>query len=350
MSKLLSICVPTYNRPRELEDLADRFLKPALARFQALIEVIVCDNSDATVALDNAKALGSSIQHYPNQRNLGFAGNLLQCVRKAKGRFIWIISDNDPILWPGFEHLMTELVAAESKYVQCLMLPFECRNLHGDLEVSNRAANWGPPTDAKLVELLQQKQQQLPFILFSSAVVRLDRNAADRVEEAFSRNDYLQIPLFLEMLEPDAVIRFLPEPVIDYQPEVRCRFTMSDLARSMQEVRVYVESRYGVKYDPKNDFAGWLLWLLHHRGGSYRIKNADVDRWSFVLQVPSYLSVRNVVLAVLLVVPGPVLRPLYLLYKTRKEQQTQGHSGIRAYWSRLKRNRQLFAITPSKSA
>ena len=44
--KLLSICIPTYNRPNKLKRLYDFFLRRALNEYSNQIEIVVCDNSD----------------------------------------------------------------------------------------------------------------------------------------------------------------------------------------------------------------------------------------------------------------------------------------------------------------
>ena len=43
--RLLSICIPTYNRNYELKRLYDNFLSVVIDKFRDDVEIIVCDNS-----------------------------------------------------------------------------------------------------------------------------------------------------------------------------------------------------------------------------------------------------------------------------------------------------------------
>lgn len=64
------------------------------------IEILVSDNcsSDETEEIIN-KFLqkGCAISYYRNKSNIGADGNFMECYKKAKGKFIWLLGDDDYI-------------------------------------------------------------------------------------------------------------------------------------------------------------------------------------------------------------------------------------------------------------
>jgi glycosyltransferase involved in cell wall biosynthesis len=339
--KLLSICIPTYNRNKEMAELAQNFLVPALNAYPDLIEVVVCDNSDSDVAERNQAVLDNRIQYRKNEINMGFAGNLLRCASEASATFIWIISDDDPILWAGFVELMDALPHANADGFDCVMLPFQTTNNFGDTGLSNRHTDWQVARDTSMAALLQSGQ--VPFILFSSAVIRLDKSMLLELKAKFFSNDYLQVILFLEMLKTDSPVRFMTTSTIDYQPEYKGRFRISSLASSMSEVRQYLYDKFGAIKDEKSDYRGWLLWLIHHHGGLYTFKDGDKERWKLLAILPRNLSVKNLVLAFALVLPSAVFRPIYIWYRSFKDMQRQGKLSFSEFRVRVATNKKFIS-------
>lgn len=319
MKKILSICIPTYNRNQELSKLTQDFLMPALNIYNEQIEIIICDNSDFEISRANKNTLDSRIIYQKNNINLGFSGNLIRCFNEAKSTFIWVISDNDPILWNGFEELMDYLTKTNADNIDCIMLPFQTINHFGDLIYSNRQEDWSTKQGANITDLLNTGQ--MPFILFSSAVLRLNKSILSELETKFSNNDYLQVILYLATLGKYAKVRFINNIVIDYQPEYFARYSISEIAKSMTIVRKYVHNEFGIINYERVDYRGWLTWLLHHRGGLYQFHNGDIDRWKMLKNLPDNVNIKNLLLAFALVLPKFFICPIYLIYCSYKDMQ-----------------------------
>lgn len=332
--KLLSICVPTYNRNKELAELVHHFLIPALDTYSNLIEVVVCDNSDSDIAEINWGILDARIHYHKNEVNIGFAGNLICCAREASGTFIWIISDDDPILWDGFKELMETLPQASVDGIDCLMLPFQTTNNFGDTVFSNQHINWNAERTTQTASLLNSGQ--VPFVLFSSAVIRLDKSILDGLESKFFNNDYLQIIMFLEMLNIDSPILFLTTSTIDYQPEYKCRFSIISLADSMSEIRQFVFDKFQIVKNKKKDYRQWLIWMVHHRGGLYRFKDGDNELWLLLSRSPHNLDLKNIILAFTLVgMPKCMFKPLYIWYRSFTDMRKQGRFSLTEFRMRI---------------
>jgi len=96
MKPLVSILIPTYNRPRYFE-LA---LKSALQQTYPNIEIVVCDNSDNNeteliVKRYQAEPNGSKILYVRNTKNIGPIANQQQCLRLASGKYVNYLMDDD---------------------------------------------------------------------------------------------------------------------------------------------------------------------------------------------------------------------------------------------------------------
>ena len=100
---LISICIPTYNRPECLLN----FLNSLSLQTNRNFEVCLSDNY-------SKKNIKNLIQPYKkklkikfnrNKKNLGFALNLLKVSLMAKGDFIWFLGDDDLLVNSAIEKL-----------------------------------------------------------------------------------------------------------------------------------------------------------------------------------------------------------------------------------------------------
>ena len=94
--KLLSICIPTYNRESRLEKTIDNIISQAL-EFRDKVEICISDNASTD---GTKKVITKFKEKYPdlvkynvNEENLGYDRNLLKVVLMAKGRFAWTFGD-----------------------------------------------------------------------------------------------------------------------------------------------------------------------------------------------------------------------------------------------------------------
>ena len=97
----LTIGIPTYNRAPQLAILLGKIAGQSLGDE---VEILVSDNAslDSTlhVAESFRSSLGDKLVITGSERNLGFDGNIFNLYRKARGRYIWFLSDDDDFV-PG---------------------------------------------------------------------------------------------------------------------------------------------------------------------------------------------------------------------------------------------------------
>lgn len=98
--KLLSICIPTFNRSKYLKKCLDSLSKQLNPEYEKLIEVVICDNcsNDGTYEVVSnfiAKNSNFSIIYKKNKTNIGAEKNLILTTILAKGYYVWFMGDDD---------------------------------------------------------------------------------------------------------------------------------------------------------------------------------------------------------------------------------------------------------------
>ncbi|MEI7635940.1 MAG: glycosyltransferase family 2 protein [Syntrophus sp. (in: bacteria)] len=96
MRPLLSICIPSYNRPRQISDLLE-----SIDCDPNNIEIVICeDHSPKREQIRSAVDLFASrlpyqVRYFENELNLGYDGNVRRLVEVAAGRFVMYMGDDD---------------------------------------------------------------------------------------------------------------------------------------------------------------------------------------------------------------------------------------------------------------
>lgn len=106
MSFKLSICIPTYNRKRNLSELLD-----ALAEINGInspksereIEIVVSDNASTDGTKEYMEDLVKkekfqNLRYHRNDENIGPDNNFVMCYKLAKGDYVWLLGDDDMVM------------------------------------------------------------------------------------------------------------------------------------------------------------------------------------------------------------------------------------------------------------
>lgn len=117
--KLISICIPAYNRPVELKRLLNSIDCPPED-----IEIVITEDKSPkreTIRQEVEKYTRTSpykINYFENETNLGFDGNLRNLVEKAGGKYILFMGDDD-LFVPGALELYIRFLIENSdkKYI-----------------------------------------------------------------------------------------------------------------------------------------------------------------------------------------------------------------------------------------
>jgi len=336
--KLLTIAIPTYNRSDSLTRLSVEFIGPLLDRLGNKIAVLVCDNSVQQVAEVNRTAIDARVEYHWNKQNIGFAGNVRECLLRTKTRYVWLISDDDPVILMNFIAAFEQLESDTD--LGCLMLPYLTHGHMGDPIVCNSEASW-KAGELTLSGLL--KTGQLPFTFISSAFIRIRKDQVDKYAREASENAYAHSIYFIYMLEADFPIKFAALPVVIYNCDhAHGAISILSMRRSLCCLRELLDRDFALfKRSEMRDYQGWLLWMIHHRGGLYNLKDADKERMELLMESKNYISFKTVALVAVILLPVWLLRPLYLLYRARLDRAPNRGFGV-SFRRNLEFTRQIY--------
>lgn len=108
-SKLLSICIPTYNGEKYIKYNIDIIMKQIIEYNFNDIEVLVSDNcstdSIPQIMAEYTKKYPNIIRYSRNNENLGFDGNIMKLCELAEGKFIHLFGDDDYYAPSGLKRL-----------------------------------------------------------------------------------------------------------------------------------------------------------------------------------------------------------------------------------------------------
>ncbi len=106
----VSICIPTYCR----YSLLRRAVDSAMAQTLPGLEIIISDNASEDGSWEKTRALAEldpRILVRRNSSNLGWTGNLNECIKAAKGKYLVFLCDDDELL-PGMVQSCFEFMEA----------------------------------------------------------------------------------------------------------------------------------------------------------------------------------------------------------------------------------------------
>ena len=145
---ILSICIPTYNRPANLSNCLNSILI-SKRKTNLKFEICISDNGSNYNVKKIIKPFKKklNIRVNRNKKNLGYALNLLKSVSMAKGEFAWCIGDDD-LLAPKALKKMNNLILKNknidfyyinsfhlnNNYLNKFKKPFDTNNLPIDMD------------------------------------------------------------------------------------------------------------------------------------------------------------------------------------------------------------------------
>lgn len=137
---LLSICVPTYNGQRFIEEFLAALLPQTAA--EPKVEVCVCDDAsrDDTPRLIEAARARWPFRYERNEKNLGAIRNFHRLTAEiARGKYVWVLGQDD-IPNPGAVRALVAALEAHPD-IEIFYVNYRARKVSGpgyDLHLGNR--------------------------------------------------------------------------------------------------------------------------------------------------------------------------------------------------------------------
>lgn len=106
MNTLLSIVIPTYNRPEKIQKQV-RLLIPQLTGECSLI--VIDNHSNTPVESLFSDSEKKHFEIITNTRNIGGDGNLVKCFDVCNGKWLWTLSDDDPVKSDSVSTILSDI-------------------------------------------------------------------------------------------------------------------------------------------------------------------------------------------------------------------------------------------------
>ena len=105
----LSICIPTYNRVKSLENLMNILLPQCAGSSVQIVVSNNCSSDDTDSFCRVLESRESCFDYVCQKSNIGFSGNLRAAMELSRGDFIWMLGDDD-IPSPGIVNKILNLL------------------------------------------------------------------------------------------------------------------------------------------------------------------------------------------------------------------------------------------------
>jgi glycosyltransferase involved in cell wall biosynthesis len=218
----LVICIPTYNRVKELKFLLETYICPLLDEYDSRIHVVIADNSDEPLQRDNQMSIGNSskVTYHANRTNLGYGGNILRLLELAcrVGKYLWFCSDDDALDIDAF-HCFMNVLHTDSA---CNAALYTFTHSRGASSVKSPKPSSISRSDGiyTFEELIKTSGKVVPFLHLSSYAISSRYLTADALLKMKDhRNDFAHISLLGVSIPSYATIRITSLPLIVYNSD-----------------------------------------------------------------------------------------------------------------------------------
>ncbi len=105
---ILTVAIPTYNRPQSLKKILDQLYKEKNQAFQ----IVVSDDSsidDIESVVKKYQGSMNNLDYYRSKSDHGYSRNILRLYELAKTRYIWFLSDDEEVLQGAIDKILEAL-------------------------------------------------------------------------------------------------------------------------------------------------------------------------------------------------------------------------------------------------
>jgi glycosyltransferase involved in cell wall biosynthesis len=93
----VSVCIPTYNYAHYISDAIESVLSQSFTDLE-LIVIDNCSNDNTREVVDTYIRRDNRVKYFLNKENIGPVNNLNECLRRASGEYVKILSADDLLL------------------------------------------------------------------------------------------------------------------------------------------------------------------------------------------------------------------------------------------------------------
>lgn len=117
-SPTISLGIPTYKRPKRLQNLLERLVVQQEHIQNSMFEIVVSDNCslDETTSVIDSFQESLPMKHFVNETNIGANNNVLSLIDKCSGKYLWIVPDDDDFVYSdSVKQVFEQVIQCTSK-------------------------------------------------------------------------------------------------------------------------------------------------------------------------------------------------------------------------------------------
>ena len=259
---ILTVAIPTYNRPWSLKKILDQLHKEKNQTFQ----IVVSDDSsvdDIASVVKKYQGSMNNLDYYRNESDHGYSSNILRLYELAKTPYIWFLSDDDQVL-PG---AIDKILEALNKYKPVVAL-FN----HINIDPYERKLIDGVPKD-----ILYNNSKQLidytPFMrtCFLSILVVEKRLSLDLVRKIHDENNiFTQLSLSILLLSDKFKLCEIATPIVfrtsNFESGEFFKFFFTDMLDAVFIIKHKFDNDKFIKWGKKEILNAFQLYLSQKIG------------------------------------------------------------------------------------
>lgn len=115
MKKLLTVGIPTYNRPETLIKILDTVSKYPINECDILISDDSTNDQVKNLIKKNKKI--KNLKYFKNKKNIGFSKNIRNIYSKAKTKYVWIVCDDDLLFKNSFDIIRNQIKKTNAEVI-----------------------------------------------------------------------------------------------------------------------------------------------------------------------------------------------------------------------------------------
>ena len=247
---ILTIAIPTYNRESQLKEQMTKLA----SNMNEEIEVLVSDNAseDGTEEfMLRFVETNKSFRYQRHQVNLGFDQNIKSLYLASSGKFIWFVSDDDPINPEYVSQLLKTLRENMSIAAVCLILGDKQRNrFHKSRLVSY--ANYGEIVNLEKNKRIDLGDSHLLKTNFGTLISQISTCIVARIENLdldFNGGGIAHVVITHRILNRNSSVILLDSKAVRLgSKETISKWFMESCFEGIQEAYSNLENECGSRY------------------------------------------------------------------------------------------------------
>lgn len=227
--KKLAICIPNYNRAKELSRLlksvAEQIVSGKLHRDVEICVSDDCSTEDIQTVIEAVQIQYPEVylKFHANVRNMGMDYNFLNCVQISDAEYCWIIGNDDLPEENGLRSVLGNLDDGHEE-IDILVCPFDVydennrvlRSVYPLRNVGQGCLSFNTENANEYVDLLEKVNDGNALFCFLSNVV-FKREAWVRHGDMFAskmHSIFIQMYMNLQTMKEGAVYKYVPDKFI----------------------------------------------------------------------------------------------------------------------------------------